>query len=977
MKKILLFLLLIVSIYSFGQTGYQTRKVKERIDGRFMVDSVFNMPRYTDTTAANLHKGLDTCGAMFFSYTKDSVYYRACNPKRWICVGSGSGGGGFNISNSDLTSGANHTLDLNGFTQTITGGTWGHDSIRFTNTVIYPTPDSLFAMGDSYTNPGSNASPFDSSYIDRYRVGLGLVLDNQATSGRGAWLATSNANANENPGHTKMATFLAGFNDMRRGGNDARTYNKVINALKNIFINHYLSGYQSAGNGANVTRYGTWTTTYPASTIGGKSVSLGAYTTVLNDSIVYSFTNDNVAVTVILGDGTTEVYSNSIEIYIDGVLQNTFSALYGTDAISDGSDGNTRQPGGFIYSGLSYGAHKIKLINKQTSKLMIIDYFGHLVSLNNAYPFVIFHAPKIDATGYATAPANASNTIIDNLNTKIDSLVATFPSGYPVYVAPTNSYFTNTTASGDLDAADHIHPTNQGHRHIYDAAVSVYSSLPISTGLARRFFWSGDRPYAFDNTNTARGLVYQGEAASVAGSNKQFQYNNGGSFGGASGVEYGNTNNLVKIESPATGNMMLLTKGFAGQTAPHYQVQSSAGTPLFNIEADGGVQVLGLVNNPIGSGSIEMEYRSGVGTITSYNRGGSSWQPLTLRASTTTIKSSNVDKVIVAGSRISLLDSVYLTDAIPYNSGAGIVHLGIDTVTSSPTFGKLVRKTAGASTLQQVFNTEVGGSVLTKSDSILLSGFNMRIIGNSNSTLYGFNNSGTFFSQNTGSSTAVLATSGTGVGLAATTTSGAYAASFGVNPSSTNTIIPIISLQRNSSGTAATGLGGSIDFENETSGGTNRISNQIISVLRNGADANRQSQLVFTGLGNASIAIDTLATMGDYVNLTESTATIFTSTVIATGKIAGGQIVVTIEGNDGTDFQARTMRVVWSAVNKAGTLTMTLGTPEEVAAVSTGTLTCTLTMVDGGSGVLQFKANAVSSLTQTTLRCSYQTFKNF
>ncbi len=39
-------------------------------------------------------------------------------------------------------------------------------------------------------------------------------------------------------------------------------------------------------------------------------------------------------------------------------------------------------------------------------------------------------------------------------------------------------------------------------------------------------------------------------------------------------------------------------------------------------------------------------------------------------------------------------NSVYFKNA-PYNSGAGIVHLGIDTVASSPTFGKLVRKTAG------------------------------------------------------------------------------------------------------------------------------------------------------------------------------------------------------------------------------------------------------------------------------------------
>ncbi len=91
--RIILILTLFISIQSFGQvpTGYQKRTVNERIQGKFMVDSFFNIPRYTDTTAANLHKGVDSCGSMFFSYTKDSVYYRACNPKRWICVGSGTG----------------------------------------------------------------------------------------------------------------------------------------------------------------------------------------------------------------------------------------------------------------------------------------------------------------------------------------------------------------------------------------------------------------------------------------------------------------------------------------------------------------------------------------------------------------------------------------------------------------------------------------------------------------------------------------------------------------------------------------------------------------------------------------------------------------------------------------------------------------------------------------------------------------------
>jgi len=95
MKKILLFLFILVSFQAFGQTptGFQSRKVNERLQGKFMVDTAFYLPRFTDTVQANLHKLVDTCGSMFFSYTKDSIYYRACNPKRWISLGSGSGSG--------------------------------------------------------------------------------------------------------------------------------------------------------------------------------------------------------------------------------------------------------------------------------------------------------------------------------------------------------------------------------------------------------------------------------------------------------------------------------------------------------------------------------------------------------------------------------------------------------------------------------------------------------------------------------------------------------------------------------------------------------------------------------------------------------------------------------------------------------------------------------------------------------------------
>jgi lysophospholipase L1-like esterase len=741
MKKILFAILVLIGINSFGQvpTGFQVRIVRERIQGKLMVDSVFYVPRYTDTVQANLHRlTVDTCGAMFFSYTKDSLYYRACNPKRWITVGSGGfsnpmidvgdmirggasgvptrlpAGGegdvltftggipawgtvpGNNISNSNLTSTANHTLDLNGFTQTITGGTWGHDSVKFTNTLIFSRPDSGLFVGNSIT-AGANATA-GNSYPERATAYYGLTMDNKAVSGRGAYRSILEANAAENPGHTKMLFAMFGFNDGRRTDTtNALTYrktqNKIINALKALFINHNLKYYEGAGNGANVVRVGTFTTGVDATAGGGKTTN-AAFTAVLNDTIKFTATGTSIVASPLYSDGISSVYTNNAEVYLDNVLQYSVDLSRGTDNISDGANSNELIPGGIIFSGLTYGVHELKLVNKQNLRPMLIDYFGVLRDINDTYPLVIFHAPKIDATGYATSPAGASDWVIDLVNAKIDSLVATFPAGYPVYVARTNDFYVNTTASGDLDIADHIHPTDQGHEHIFDAVVDVFPSFPVFAGTTRTFFWSGGRPWAIDSVGAARPLAYKGEAAAVAGSNRQVQYNNNGAFGGATGFEVGNTNNRVLIESQATGENNLNLKLSSGQTVDALKVTTNSNTTVWNVTNNGGMSVFGDLGNPTNGNAVHIQESGGTGFIYGYDFG-SSWIPLNISASTLRLQSGATNKVTVESSRTTLLDSVYLSEKIPYNSSAGIVHLGIDTVASSPTFGKLVRKTAG------------------------------------------------------------------------------------------------------------------------------------------------------------------------------------------------------------------------------------------------------------------------------------------
>lgn len=112
--------------------------------------------------------------------------------------------------------------------------------------------------------------------------------------------------------------------------------------------------------------------------------------------------------------------------------------------------------------------------------------------------------------------------------------------------------------------------------------------------------------------------------------------------------------------------------------------------------------------------------------------------------------------------------------------------------------------------------------------------------------------------------------------------------------------------------------------------------------------------------------VDRIWLAAHQVTLTESSATPVVDIPVSSGSVAGGILFYTIRADDATDFQVLRGRVVWSAVNKAGTLTPTLGTPEEITSVSAGTLTDTVTITTG-TNLITLNLNAVSSLTQTTL----------
>ena len=91
MKKILLILLVCFS-YVAGSSQAIIQRGTSAVtvqDDRWKARLNAFLPAYTDTSAANLQKGIDSCGAIIFTYNY-GLWYRACSPKRWVQVIPGS-----------------------------------------------------------------------------------------------------------------------------------------------------------------------------------------------------------------------------------------------------------------------------------------------------------------------------------------------------------------------------------------------------------------------------------------------------------------------------------------------------------------------------------------------------------------------------------------------------------------------------------------------------------------------------------------------------------------------------------------------------------------------------------------------------------------------------------------------------------------------------------------------------------------------
>lgn len=124
--------------------------------------------------------------------------------------------------------------------------------------------------------------------------------------------------------------------------------------------------------------------------------------------------------------------------------------------------------------------------------------------------------------------------------------------------------------------------------------------------------------------------------------------------------------------------------------------------------------------------------------------------------------------------------------------------------------------------------------------------------------------------------------------------------------SSTNTIEKIVEIVRSSSGTAATDIGLSVAFSNQTDSGFYYVSNELISKLTNAGDGTRTSQFTITGINNA-LTSDLITLHGDgEAQLNQYGAGSFTGTPAYNLAVTSTGNIIEVAASGGTPAGSNT-----------------------------------------------------------------------
>lgn len=268
---------------------------------------------------------------------------------------------------------------------------------------------------------------------------------------------------------------------------------------------------------------------------------------------------------------------------------------------------------------------------------------------------------------------------------------------------------------------------------------------------------------------------------------------------------------------------------------------------------------------PLMSGGTGISYNSSTGVITNSSPGATytASNGLTLSGSDFKLGGTLTENTTITGGAFGLI-----------STGTSATVSNLDISNNSIGAGSIVNisstSTAAASNLQKGLNIALSGANATSTqttygayvsnthDGTGSTNYGGYFTTSGGTLNYGVYGSGTYGVYGSGTNSGVYGTSGAGYALFADAIGSAYGLwSQSVNqlsfygtviPSSTNTVVPVMEITRSSTGTAANGMGGSLDFGLKTTGSSDRVMNRIISVLTDATDSTRTAKMEFWGV---------------------------------------------------------------------------------------------------------------------------------
>lgn len=784
---------------------------------------------------------------------------------------------------------ASDTIDQNSYRIYFTNGPFESDSIIYTPTESFISTDSILGVGHSIANQ-LGASTLDSNFIGKAHLYFNKPWANWAQVSAGITRVVWQHNTNTGPEDHRATVAMGALNSIRSGWTNIKTYRKIVNAYKSIFVNQFAL-VQDSASGANVTRAGSGWATYSGQADAAK-FNTTSYTNVQNDSATYVFNGPGVGVVMMGTDGSGGQYVGSdVLIRIDGVTQGTFSTNNQTDGVADFISGfpGLRSPMAFVFYGLRDTTHTITVVNTQSS-YMYIDYFATFVNPTDAYPLVLMHEPYMDATGYAGL---GSNALINSFNRGIDSMVAALPHNFPIRVGKTNTVYNAGATTPDI-SGDGLHPNNLGHREIW-----LYGLLPaIEFASPGKVFFTNNNLYLNDGTqsrkiydtlnlvdatSTQRGLVGTADqtwdgtktflddivvntvsigAAGIFSSNTRvgnssLSFNNGdngnsafgqsslainstGYFNTAIGrlslsnVTTGNSNTAVGHQAgnlnTGSGNIFLGVGAGGNHTTGSnklYISNNDAATLIYGDILNGRVVINGGPSSSPSDNAIGSLQVNGPITVSSHPVAGNSDSAITWNRITNQYEISRINSGAVT---TLYTGNSTLTSDRTVNTG-GFTTTWTGSNDSETSFSVVNTGTTGANA--------ISGST-TGATSIGVSGSSSAYIG-----VYGSSTTNNGVQGESSSGTGVIGISATGAAFRGQT-----------NPSSNNAIENILTLLRtSSSGAGANNIGAAIQYELETAtNGTSQIAGSIAYKWTDATNATRTSQLEIYGVNSSTTA---------------------------------------------------------------------------------------------------------------------------